>query len=135
MRLLASTPGYQRRIVAAGEMLELGESSPELHRECGRLAAELRKIDWILGVRGYASDFVAAAVEAGHPQEQTRFFEDSTEAAKFLETFISREDLLLLKGSRGVKMERVLEAIDARHRRAAPKAAPETLETGPKERG
>jgi UDP-N-acetylmuramoyl-tripeptide--D-alanyl-D-alanine ligase len=135
MRLLASTPGYQRRIVAAGEMLELGESSPELHRECGRLAAELRKIDWIFGVRGYAADFVAAAVEAGHPREQTRFFGDSTEAARFLETFISSEDLLLLKGSRGVKMERILEAIDARHRRAAPKAAPEALETGRKGRG
>jgi UDP-N-acetylmuramoyl-tripeptide--D-alanyl-D-alanine ligase len=135
MRLLAETPGYQRRIVAAGEMLELGKSSPELHRECGRLAAELRKIDWILGVRGYAADFVAAAVDAGHPQDQTQFFEDSTEAARFLETFITREDLLLLKGSRGVKMEKILEAIDARHRRVAPKAAREALETGRKGRG
>ena len=135
MRLLAETPGYQRRIVAAGEMLELGKSSPELHRECGRLAAELRKIDWIFGVRGYAADFVAAAVSAGHPQDQTQFFEDSTEAARFLETFITREDLLLLKGSRGVKMEKILEAIDAQHRRVAPKAAREALETGRKGRG
>ena len=46
------------------------------------------------------------------------FFENSEEAAKFLEEFVAPGDLLLLKGSRGVRMEKILEAIDARHRRA-----------------
>ena len=72
--LLAATPGYRRRILAAGEMLELGDSSPELHRECGRAAAALGKIDWIFGVQGNAADFVDAAIEAGHPAERTRVF-------------------------------------------------------------
>lgn len=121
-QLLADTPGYQRRILAAGEMLELGPSSGELHRECGRRAAALRKIDWIFGVRGYAADLVCAAVKAGHPQEQTKFFENSEEAAKFIEQFVRPGDLLLLKGSRGVKMERILEAIDSRYKRASLKA-------------
>jgi UDP-N-acetylmuramoyl-tripeptide--D-alanyl-D-alanine ligase len=134
-QLLAATPGYQRRIVAAGEMLELGDSSEELHRECGRAAAGLGKIDWIFGVQGYAADFVDAAVKAGHPQERTRVFANSLEAAKFLELFIAPGDLLLLKGSRGVRMERVLEAIDAQHRRADKKSAPETLEAGRRGRG
>jgi UDP-N-acetylmuramoyl-tripeptide--D-alanyl-D-alanine ligase len=133
-QLLAATPGYQRRIVAAGEMLELGDSSEELHRECGRAAAGLRKIDWIFGVQGYAADFVDAAVKAGHPQERTRVFGNSQEAAKFLEQFIAPGDLLLLKGSRGVRMERVLEAIDAQHQRADKKRVPEALETGRKGR-
>ena len=75
-QLLAATPGYQRRIVAAGEMLELGDSSEELHRECGRAAAGLRKIDWIFGVQGYAADLVDAAVKAGHPQERTKVFRE-----------------------------------------------------------
>jgi UDP-N-acetylmuramoyl-tripeptide--D-alanyl-D-alanine ligase len=130
IQLLAAAPGYQRRIVAAGEMLELGDSSEELHRECGRGAASLRQIDWIFGVQGYAADFVDAAVKAGHPQERTRFFENSGEAAKFLEPFIERGDLLLLKGSRGTRMEKILEAIDARHRRADTKSEPEALEAG-----
>jgi len=133
-QLLAATPGYQRRIVAAGEMLELGDSSEGLHRECGRAAAELGQIDWIFGVQGYAVDFVDAAVQAGHPRERAVFFENSQEAAKFLEQFIAQGDLLLLKGSRGVRMERILEAMDARHRRVGAKPVPETLEAGLKGR-
>lgn len=132
--LLAATPGYQRRIVAAGEMLELGDSSEELHSECGRAAAGLGKIDWIFGVQGYALDFIEAAIAAGHPRERTKFFENSQEAAKFLLDFITPGDFLLLKGSRGTRMERVLEAIDARHRRVELKGAPETLEAGRKGR-
>jgi len=132
--LLASTPGHRRRIVAAGEMLELGDSSEELHRECGRAAAALGKIDWIFGVQGYALDFIGAAVDAGFPRERTRFFENSQEAAKFLVDFVTRGDLLLLKGSRGTRMERVLEAIDARHKRLEVKGAPEALEAGLKGR-
>ena len=51
MDLLANTPGYRRRILAAGEMLELGAASSELHSEAGRYAAS-KKLDWIIGVRG-----------------------------------------------------------------------------------
>jgi UDP-N-acetylmuramoyl-tripeptide--D-alanyl-D-alanine ligase len=134
VQLLAATPGYRRRIVAAGEMLELGDSSGELHRECGRAAAATREIDWIIGVQGYAADFVDAAVKAGHPKERTEFFGNSQEAAKFLEQFIIRGDLLLLKGSRGTRMERILEAIEARHRRADTKTAPDALDAGRKGR-
>ncbi len=115
-------------------MLELGDSSEELHRECGRAAAGLRQIDWIFGVQRYAADFVDAAVKAGHPRERAVFFENSQEAAKFLEQFIAQGDLLLLKGSRGVRMERILEAMDARHRRVGAKPLPETLEAGRKGR-
>src|SRR6202167_5082441 len=116
--LLASTPGYRRKILAAGEMRELGPSSPELHRECGASVAQLKKIDWILGVTGDAAEFVNAATKAGHAPAQARFFADSEEAGKFFAEFIQPGDLLLLKGSRGVKMEKILEAIDATHVRA-----------------
>jgi UDP-N-acetylmuramoyl-tripeptide--D-alanyl-D-alanine ligase len=129
-QLLAATPGYQRRILAAGEMLELGPSSAELHRECGRRAAALRKIDWIFAVQGCAADFLQAAVEAGHSKGRAKFFENSQEAAKFIEQFVRPGDLVLLKGSRGVRMERILEAIDNRRRRVSPKAS-EPLEAVP----
>jgi UDP-N-acetylmuramoyl-tripeptide--D-alanyl-D-alanine ligase len=116
--LLAATPGYRRRILAAGEMRELGTSSPELHRECGVAVASLGKINWIVGVTGDAAEFVSAAVKAGHEQNHSRYFADSTEAGKFFAEFIQPGDLLLLKGSRGVKMEKILDAIDATHARA-----------------
>ncbi len=117
VKLLAATPGYKRKILATGEMRELGESSAKLHRECGRAAAQMNSIDWILGVQGNAAEFVEAAIAAGHPRQRTRFFENSPTAAEFLKNFVGRGDLLLLKGSRGIKMETILEAIDASHAR------------------
>ncbi len=118
--LLAATSGHKRRILAAGEMLELGSTSAELHRESGRHIAEAqadgaRAIDWIIGVQGDSAELVDAAIEAGHPREQTKFFATSEEAGKFLTSFITRGDLLLLKGSRGVKMEKILEALRAHY--------------------
>jgi UDP-N-acetylmuramoyl-tripeptide--D-alanyl-D-alanine ligase len=126
--LLAATPDYRRKILAAGEMRELGASSPELHRECGIAVASLKNIDWIAGVTGDAAEFISAAVKAGHEQNRSKYFADSAEAGKFFADFIEPGDLLLLKGSRGVKMEKILEAIDATHARArsnsTTKAAP-----------
>ena len=75
-RLLAETSGFGRRILAAGEMLELGGSSPELHRECGRFAASLKNIEWIIGVQGEAAAFVQAAIEAGHPERTREIFQE-----------------------------------------------------------
>jgi UDP-N-acetylmuramoyl-tripeptide--D-alanyl-D-alanine ligase len=113
--LLAATPNFRRRILAAGEMRELGETSPELHREAGRFAARTGKIDWIIGVGGDAARIVESAVAAGLPAAQTKFFSTSEDAAKFLEDFVVPGDLLLVKGSRGVQMERIVEALIGRH--------------------
>jgi UDP-N-acetylmuramoyl-tripeptide--D-alanyl-D-alanine ligase len=113
--LLAATPGYRRRILAAGEMLELGPGAGEFHRAAGRRAAVTGKIDWIVGVQGRAKELVRGAVEAGHPESRTRFFTASDEAAQFLAGFIAPGDLVLVKGSRGVRMERIVEAVVARH--------------------
>ncbi|MGH9675602.1 MAG: UDP-N-acetylmuramoyl-tripeptide--D-alanyl-D-alanine ligase [Candidatus Acidiferrum sp.] len=113
--LLAATPNFRRRILAAGEMRELGQTSPELHREAGAFAARTGKIDWIIGVEGHAAQLIEGAVTAGFPSAQTKFLASSEEAAKFLRDFVSPGDLLLVKGSRGVKMERIVEALIARY--------------------
>ena len=113
--LLAATPGFKRRILAAGEMRELGATSPELHREAGRFAARTGAIDWVVGVAGEGARLTEGAVEAGLPREQVLFFESSEQAAAFLQDFLRSGDLLLVKGSRGVKMERVVEALLAKH--------------------
>jgi UDP-N-acetylmuramoyl-tripeptide--D-alanyl-D-alanine ligase len=112
--LLAATPGYRRRILAAGEMRELGPSSAELHRQTGAYAAR-KRIDWIFGVSGAAEELVRGAVAAGHPEAQTQFFTSADDAAKFLAGFLCGGDLLLVKGSRGVRMEAIVEALRARH--------------------
>ncbi len=116
---LASVAGYRRRILAAGEMLELGPRSAELHRAAGRHAAE-RRLDWILGVRGDAAELVRGAVAAGHPAARARFFASPGEAAEFLGGFLEPGDLLLVKGSRGVRMESIIAELSARHELAEP---------------
>jgi UDP-N-acetylmuramoyl-tripeptide--D-alanyl-D-alanine ligase len=111
INLLAATPGYQRRILAAGEMRELGPSSAKLHREAGEYAAKTGKIDYLIGVLGDAAQIVEGAVAAGMPRDRTNLFSAPTEAAAFLVDFVRPGDLLLVKGSRSVKMERIVEAL------------------------
>jgi UDP-N-acetylmuramoyl-tripeptide--D-alanyl-D-alanine ligase len=124
INLLGATPGYQRRILAAGEMRELGPSSAKLHREAGEHATKTGKIDYVIGVQGDAEQIVQGAVAAGTPREQTKFFPTPVEAAEFLVEFVQPDDLLLVKGSRSVKMERVVEALQGRF---APVDAPSNL--------
>ena len=109
--LLAATPGFQRRILAAGEMRELGPGSAQLHREGGDFAARTGKIDFVVGVQGDALQIVEGAVAAGVPRDHTNFFATPENAAEFLTGFVKPGDLLLVKGSRSVKMERIVEAM------------------------
>jgi len=110
--LLAATRGHRRRILVAGEMLELGTTSPQLHREAGAYAAKTRQMAWIIGVQGAANDLVRGALESGQPESGARFFENADEAANFVVELVAPGDLVLVKGSRGVKMERIVEALE-----------------------
>jgi len=112
--LLVHTPAPGRHILAAGEMLELGATSAELHREAGRSAAASGKLDWLIGVQGDAESFVRGAIDAGHPEKHAKFFSSSSEAAGFVADLAGQGDILLVKGSRGVRMERIVEALEAR---------------------
>jgi UDP-N-acetylmuramoyl-tripeptide--D-alanyl-D-alanine ligase len=115
-------------------MLELGPASAGLHREAGRAAAANGKLDWIIGVQGEAENFVRGAVDAGHPAAQAKFFASSAEAGVSLADLIDRGDVLLVKGSRGVKMERIVEALDSRFTRADADPAASIASGAPKER-
>ena len=95
----------RRRIVVAGEMLELGSTGEQLHRECGRYMAG-SKLDFLLGVRGLAKAMVEAAVEAGLKAE---FVATPEEAGEWLARETREGDVVLLKASRGVKLEKALE--------------------------
>lgn len=101
---LASMPA-QRRILVAGEMLELGTTGDELHRGCGRHAAG-KKLDLVIGVRGLAKALAEAACGAGIPAQ---FAETPEEAGEWLARELRPGDAVLLKASRGVKLERALE--------------------------
>ncbi|MGB6546289.1 MAG: UDP-N-acetylmuramoyl-tripeptide--D-alanyl-D-alanine ligase [Candidatus Acidiferrales bacterium] len=113
----------RRRILVAGEMLELGPRSPELHRASGARAAASGRIDWIIGVQGDALELVRGAIEAGQPDARAEFFQTSADAARAVVDLAAPGDLILVKGSRGVRMERVVEALEARYGAHAPAPA------------
>ncbi len=109
---LAAMPA-RRRIVVAGEMLELGPTGEHLHRECGRYMAGNAagsqagsRPDFLLGVRGLAKPMVEAASEAGMKAE---FVATPEEAGEWLARETREGDVVLLKASRGVRLERALE--------------------------
>ena len=103
---LATMPA-QRRIVVAGEMLELGPSGEELHRQAGRHIAEKeKKIDILIGVRGLAQAMVESARQSGIAAE---FLATAEEAGQWLARESRDGDVVLLKASRGVKLEKALE--------------------------
>ena len=96
-----------RRILVAGEMLELGPEALMLHAECGRAAA-LSGINVILGVRGLARELADAAAMAG---AEALYFDAPEVAGEWLREHLREGDLVLLKGSRGVRLERALDSL------------------------
>ncbi len=106
IRTLAGMPA-RRRILVAGEMLELGPEGEALHAACGKAAAQA-SIDVVVGVRGNARHIVDAAQQGG----AEALFMDTPEAAgEWLRENLKPGDAVLLKGSRGVRLERVLESL------------------------
>jgi len=97
----------ERRILVVGEMLELGPTAEALHRECGEHAAE-KKIDVVIGVRGMARAVAEAACGSG---TQAQFVETPEQAGEWLARNLRPGDAVLLKASRGVKLERALDML------------------------
>ena len=95
----------QRRIVVAGEMLELGPTGEDLHRVSGRYMAN-HGIDIVVGVRGQARFIVEGAASANIAAE---FVATPEEAGEWLNRNVKPGDLVLLKASRGVRLERALD--------------------------
>jgi len=100
----------ERRIVVAGEMLELGSTGEEMHRDAGQHLAE-KKIDVLVGVRGLAQAMVDGAKQSGARAE---FVATPEEAGEWLAREARVGDVVLLKASRGVKLEKALETWEAR---------------------
>jgi UDP-N-acetylmuramoyl-tripeptide--D-alanyl-D-alanine ligase len=103
-----------RHIVVAGEMLELGSTGAELHRECGRYMAE-RGVNRLIGVRGQAQSLVEGAREAG--LQEAEFVEAPEEAGERLASEAQDGDAILFKASRGVRLEKGLEVFKSRMNR------------------
>jgi UDP-N-acetylmuramoyl-tripeptide--D-alanyl-D-alanine ligase len=95
-------------VLIAGDMRELGEQAEDLHRDAGRALAEVGGVDLVIGVGELGGLIADGAAEAGLPAE--RFATVEALAARVGE-FVSPGDVVLLKGSRAMAMERLVAAI------------------------
>jgi len=109
--LVSIAAGGRPTAAALGDMLELGEASESAHREAGRLAAEL-KIGLLFLFGREVQAIRAGALEAGMAPERVTVFEDKSKLVEALRGRAGNEPLVLLvKGSRGMRMEEVVERL------------------------
>lgn len=106
-----------RKIAILGEMRELGNLTEDEHIEIGKQLA-LNGIDFIVGVGDQAKHYITGAVEAGLSNDKTKLFNSSDEAKRFVQDLIQENDLILIKGSQGTRMEKVTKEIMAEPQKA-----------------
>lgn len=111
--LFRSYPPKGRKILVLGDMLELGPQANAFHREAGQQIAG-HSFDLVLTVGQLARRFAEEAVAMGFAKDKIQTFPTSHEAGEYLRTRLVPNDTVLLKGSRGMKMEKVMELCGAR---------------------
>ena len=97
-----------RRILISADMLELGKDSDKLHYDSGKFIADKANIDLLI-THGRLSKFILeGALASGMARDKTQHFDDKDDIKSFLKTFLKDRDILLVKGSRGMKMEEII---------------------------
>lgn len=113
LEVIASARGSARKVAVLGEMLELGDHAETLHRECGR-AAQAAGVDLLVAVGGAPAQALAsAALDAGMPPANALAVADRTAALEQVVKRVRPGDLVLVKGSRGIGLDTVVERLKA----------------------
>ena len=99
-----------RRIAVLGDMLELGEHGPQAHEQIGQYVAE-SSIDYLLTV-GELSKLASHKADSLGMTGKTRHFQDNQEVSQWLSQFLREGDVILIKGSRKLRMEEIVENMD-----------------------
>lgn len=107
LQTLTGVPG--RHVAVLGEMLELGEFAATYHAQCGATAAELG-VAAVIAVGGAPARALAEAARAGGVR-QVQHVDDSAAAARLARELVEPGDVVLVKGSRGIRMETVVQAL------------------------
>jgi UDP-N-acetylmuramoyl-tripeptide--D-alanyl-D-alanine ligase len=110
LRFLQQLPAVGRRFAVVGDMLELGEAGPALHREMGAVAWQCG-VDELIVLGELAKMMAEGAHEAGMTSSHIHCVTSHQEAVAVLERLVGPRDVILVKGSRGMTMERVVEAM------------------------
>jgi UDP-N-acetylmuramoyl-tripeptide--D-alanyl-D-alanine ligase len=102
-----------KKIVVLGDMLELGKFTSEKHKEIGLRVLE-SEIDVLITKGEAARDIAKGAIEAGMSKDKVFSFSSNKEAGKFLQERLGEGDLVLVKGSQGMRMEKIVKEVMAR---------------------
>jgi UDP-N-acetylmuramoyl-tripeptide--D-alanyl-D-alanine ligase len=113
LEILNQMPSEGRKIAVLGDMLELGAQSESEHNLIGKLVFDL-KIDYLFVVGERSRDIARGAIEAGMSEDKIFHFPKTFEAGTFLQERLKPSDVVLIKGSRGMKMEQVVYELMAR---------------------
>jgi UDP-N-acetylmuramoyl-tripeptide--D-alanyl-D-alanine ligase len=113
LNILSEFPSEGRKIAVFGDMLELGKMTEEGHREVG-LEVVRRGVDYLFVIGEKSRDIARAAKEAGMPEDKVFHFPFTMEAGVFLQERIKPGDVILVKGSRGSKMEQMVYEVMAK---------------------
>ena len=100
----------RHRVLVVGDMFELGQKAKELHYEVGQAVGE-SEIEKLIAVGQYAADLVRGSVDAGMKADNSQYFSSVDELLPHFQNQIQSGDLVLIKGSRGMKMERLTEVL------------------------
>jgi len=114
LQVLAALPGARRRIAVLGDMLELGSNAAQFHRELGRTVAGLG-LDYLYVTGEFSSETQDGAYTAGMPAEHIAACPDVEKLAAELQAVLHEGDAVLIKGSRRMRMERVIEQLQRDH--------------------
>ena len=113
---LARLKAAGRAVAVLGDMGELGESADDAHREAGRLAARLG-IDFLFALGERAEGVAAGALEAGMDASRVRVASECEEVGREVRGMVAADDWILVKGSRAMRMERVVATLVSEEKR------------------
>ena len=111
LKTLQMIEGAKRKIAVLGDMLELGIHSVPAHKEAGAIVSRSCHLLVVVGPR--SRDIAEGALQNGMKEKDVLQFETSREAGAYLENLISEKDVVLVKGSQSIRMEKVVEEIMA----------------------
>jgi len=112
LELMSQADVKGRRIAVIGDMLELGDKELDYHRESG--GAIPQSIHTVIGVGKRSKALLEGAKDAGH--KSLHHFENAEQAAEFLKSYIQDGDLVLIKASRGIGLDKIVSTLQTENR-------------------
>ncbi|MBU8879887.1 UDP-N-acetylmuramoyl-tripeptide--D-alanyl-D-alanine ligase [Bacillus sp. FJAT-29790] len=109
IELISNLPGYKNKILVLGDMLELGPEEEHFHRKMGE-SIDAEKIDFVFTF-GSLSEWIAKGAETRLPADRVFAFTDKQNLIEELQKRVNEETIILVKASRGMKLEEVVSAL------------------------